>query len=211
MDAAALFKIQYGLFLISTRENERDNACIGNVLAQVASSPLRVALSISKRNFTCETIERTRRFNASTLTVEAPFSFYERFGFQSGRDVDKFAGLDVVRAANGIVYEPRFANAYLCCNVLETLDLGSHRLFVAETEDAKILSNVESATYEYYRERTKPKSAAPAKSVKGWRCSVCGYVLESEELPDDFVCPVCKHGAADFVKIEADDAASANG
>ncbi|MBR4832954.1 MAG: flavin reductase [Thermoguttaceae bacterium] len=208
MDSAALFKIQYGLFLISTQENGRDNACIGNVLAQVSSSPLRVALSSSKRNLTCEIIERTGRFNASTLTVEAPFSFYERFGFQSGRDVDKFAGLDVVRSANGLVYEPRFANAYLSCKVVESLDLGSHRLFVAEVEDAAVLSQVESATYEYYRAQVKPKPAPVAKSVKGWRCSVCGYVHEGEDLPSDFVCPVCKHGAVDFVKIESDDAAS---
>ena len=176
MDSAALFKIQYGLFLISTQENGRDNACIGNVLAQVSSSPLRVALSSSKRNLTCETIERTGRFNVSTLTVEAPFSLYERFGFQSGRDVDKFAGLETVRSANGLVYEPRFANAYLSCKVVESLDLGSHRLFVAEVEDAAVLSKVESATYEYYRSEVKPKPAPVAKSVKGWRCSVCGYV-----------------------------------
>jgi len=208
MNNAALFKIQYGLFLISTRENDRDNACIGNVLAQVASSPLRVALAISKRNFTCELIERTGRFNASTLTVEAPFSLYERFGFQSGRDVDKFAGLETVRSANGLTYEPRFANAYLSCNVVESLDLGSHRLFIAEVEEAEVLSDVESATYEYYRSEVKPKPAAPAKGVKGWRCSVCGYVREGEDLPSDFVCPVCKHGAVDFVKIESDDAAS---
>lgn len=208
MDSAALFKIQYGLFLISTRENDRDNACIGNVLAQVSSSPLRVALSSSKRNYTCETIERTGRFNASTLTVEAPFALYERFGFQSGRDVDKFAGLETVRAANGLVYEPRFANAYLSCKVVESLDLGSHRLFIAEIEDAKVLSDVESATYEYYRSEVKPKPAAPAKGVKGWRCGVCGYIHEGEDLPSDFVCPVCKHGAVDFVKIESDDATS---
>lgn len=208
MNNAALFKIQYGLFLISTRENERDNACIGNVLAQVSSSPLRVALSSSKRNYTCEIIERTGRFNASTLTVEAPFSLYERFGFQSGRDVDKFAGLETIRAANGLIYEPRFANAYLSCKVVESLDLGSHRLFIAEVEDAKVLSNVESATYEYYRSQVKPKPAASAKGVKGWRCGVCGYIHASEDLPSDFVCPVCKHGAVDFVKIESDDAAS---
>lgn len=207
MNNAALFKIQYGLFLISTRENDRDNACIGNVLAQVASSPLRVALSISKRNFTCETIERTGRFNASALTVEAPFSLYERFGFQSGRDVDKFAGLETVRSANGLVYEPRFANAYLSCNVVESIDLGSHRLFVVDVEEAEVLSDVESATYEYYRSEVKPKPSS-APGVKGWRCTVCGYVHASEDLPSDFVCPVCKHGAVDFVKIESDDAAS---
>ncbi|MBR5242603.1 MAG: flavin reductase [Thermoguttaceae bacterium] len=208
MDSAALFKVQYGLFLISTREGDRDNACISNVLAQVASSPLRVSLAISKRNFTCELIERTGRFNASTLTVEAPFSLYERFGFQSGRDVDKFAGLETVRAANGLTYEPRYANAYLSCKVVESLDLGSHRLFVAEVEDAAVLSKVESATYEYYRSHVKPKPAAPASGVKGWRCTVCGYIHASEDLPSDFVCPVCKHGAVDFVKIESDDAAS---
>ncbi len=208
MDSAALFKIQYGLFLISTREGERDNACVSNVLAQVASSPLRVSLAISKRNFTCELIERTGRFNASTLTVEAPFSLYERFGFQSGRDVDKFAGLETVRSANGLVYEPRFANAYLSCKVVESLDLGSHRLFIAEVEDAAVLSDVESATYEYYRSNVKPKPAPVATDVKGWRCSVCGYVHEGAELPSDFVCPVCKHAATDFEKIEENDAAS---
>ncbi|MBQ7111661.1 MAG: flavin reductase [Thermoguttaceae bacterium] len=208
MDSAALFKIQYGLFLISTREGERDNACVSNVLAQVASSPLRVSLAISKRNFTCELIERTGRFNASTLTVEAPFSLYERFGFQSGRDVDKFAGLETVRSANGLVYEPRFANAYLSCKVVESLDLGSHRLFIAEVEDAAVLSDVESATYEYYRSNVKPKPAPVATDVKGWRCSVCGYVHEGAELPANFVCPVCKHDASYFVKIEENDAAS---
>ncbi len=208
MENAALFKIQYGLFLISTQENGRDNACIGNVLAQVSSSPLRVALSSSKRNLTCEIIERTGRFNASTLTVEAPFSLYERFGFQSGRDVDKFAGLETVRSANGLVYEPRYANAYLSCKVVESLDLGSHRLFIAEVEDAAVLSKVESATYEYYRAQVKPKPAPAAANVKGWRCTVCGYVHKGEDLPSDFVCPVCKHSAVDFVKIASNDAAS---
>ncbi len=198
MDKAALYKINYGLYVVSVREGDRDNACIGNVFAQVSSDPLRVSLALNKQNLTCWMLDRTGVFNVSILTKDAPFDVFKRFGYQSGTDVDKFAGTTVARSENGVSYQTEFANAFVSGKVVSKVDLGSHILFIAEVTDAKVLSDAESISYDDYQKNVKPKRPAKAK---GWRCKVCGYVHESDELPSDFVCPICKHGADDFEKI----------
>ena len=201
MDASALFKISYGLFIATARDAGFDNGCVGNVCVQVASSPTRVALALNKLNKTCWMVKNSGAFNISILSTSAPFDVFKRFGFQSGADVDKFADIPKKRAENGIVYLDQFTNALLSCKVVDAIDLGSHFLFVAEVEDAKKLSDEESMTYDYYHKNVKPRPNAKSE-VKGWRCKICGYVYEGDELPTDFICPTCKHGAEDFERIE---------
>ena len=200
MDNAAMFKLSYGLFVLTARDGEKDNGCIVNTVQQVTTTPNRVTVAVNKANHTHDMIMKTGMFNACILSVDAPFELFKHFGFQSGRDVDKFADFsDYERADNGIVYLNKYANAVICGKVAETHDMGTHTLFVADVTDAKVLSDQPSVTYDYYHKNIKP-APQPAKA-KGWRCKICGYVYEGEELPEDFVCPLCKHGASDFEKI----------
>lgn len=202
---AALFKFQYGLFALSAREGDKDNACIINTAIQMANKPERISISVIKANHTCGMIERTGVFNLSLLTKEVPFAFFQHFGFQSGADVDKFADWsDCARSDNGLYYINRYTNAMFSCRVVESYDQGSHRLFIAEITESKLFSNDETVTYDYYRSHIKPAppKLAPAEKAT-WVCSVCGYVYEGETLPADFICPLCKHPASDFVKHEA--------
>lgn len=202
MDNTALYNIGYGLYVLSAREDGRDNGCIINTLVQVTSSPLVAAVGVNKQNFTHDMIMRTGEFNISMLTVDAPFEVYKRFGFQSGRTADKFADFAFQRAANGIAFVPDGTNAYLSLKVREAKDMGTHTLFLAEITDAVKLSGAQSVTYAYYQANVKPKPKPAAPSGKTvWRCVICGYEYEGEELPADFICPICKHGAADFIKI----------
>ena len=202
---AALFKFQYGLFALSAREGDKDNACVINTAIQMANKPERISISVIKANYTCGMIERTGVFNLSLLTKEVPFAFFQHFGFQSGADVDKFADwTDCARSDNGLYYINRYTNAMFSCRVVESYDQGSHRLFIAEITESKLFSNDETVTYDYYRSHIKPAppKLAPAEKAT-WVCSVCGYVYEGETLPADFICPLCKHPASDFVKHEA--------
>ena len=202
---AALFKFQYGLFALSAREGDKDNACIINTAIQMANKPERISISVIKANYTCGMIERTGVFNLSLLTKEVPFAFFQHFGFQSGAEVDKFADWsDCARSDNGLYYINRYTNAMFSCRVVESYDQGSHRLFIAEITESKLFSNDETVTYDYYRSHIKPAppKLAPAEKAT-WVCSVCGYVYEGEPLPADFICPLCKHPASDFVKHEA--------
>ena len=199
MNDKAMFKIGYGLYILTASENGRDNGCIVNTLVQVTSSPNRVMIAVNKANYTAEMISRTKAFNVSMLTVTAKMETIERFGFQSGRTADKFENFPFARAANGIPYVRRECNAYLCCNVLTVTDLGTHLLFLAEVVDGDVTGEDESLTYAYYHANIKPKPQAQAK--KGWRCTICNYVYEGEELPPDFICPICKHGVSEFVKL----------
>ena len=202
---AALFKFQYGLFVLSAREGDKDNACVINTAIQMANKPERISISVIKANYTCGMIERTGVFNLSLLTKEVPFAFFQHFGFQSGADVDKFADwTDCARSDNGLYYINRYTNAMFSCRVVESYDQGSHRLFIAEITESKLFSNDETVTYDYYRSHIKPAppKLAPAEKAT-WVCSVCGYVYEGETLPADFICPLCKHPASDFVKHEA--------
>lgn len=197
MNPKALFKITYGLYWLSVRSYGQDNACIINTTVQVASDPLTVSISVNKANKTHNMIMESGRFNVSALTVDTPFDLFKRFGMQSGRDVNKFVGFeDAERTQNGIYILSRYANAYLSCRLLRTVDLGSHTLFIAALEDAQVLSDRPGCTYGYYQSDIKPKPQPAQK--KGWVCSVCGHVYEGGELPDDYICPLCKHGKEDF-------------
>jgi len=200
-DTTALYKASYGLYLLSAKNGEHDNACIINTFLQVTSNaPVGCLISVNKQNFTNEMIAKTRQFNLSTLTVETPFEMMEHFGYQSGREVDKLRGFTAFnRSENGLIYLTYFSNAFLSFDVLEMIDFGSHTLFTATLTECKTLNQKDSMTYDYYQRYIKPKPQSAGKS--GYRCNICGYEYEGETLPSDFICPLCKHGAEDFVKI----------
>lgn len=202
MDEQALFRISYGLYLLTAHEEGRDNGCIINTLSQVTNVPNRLCAVVNKESLTHDMILRTGIFTASVLTETAPFSLFERFGFQSGREADKFRGFSAVAPTGlGPLYLTEHANAFLTGRTLETMDMGTHTLFFADLVQAGVLSQAASLTYDGYYKHVKP---APGDGKKtGWRCRVCGYVYEGEELPEDFICPWCKHGAADFERIGA--------
>ena len=201
MNANALFKISYGLFILTAEENGFDNGCVINTFTQQTGNPCTVSVTVNKANKTCEMIKSTGKFNVSVISENAPFELFRHFGFQSGRDTEKFRDYpNSERAENGIYYIPGYTNAYFCCKVKSVTDLGTHLLFIAEVEDAEILSDFESMTYDFYHKNVKPKPQKTEK--KGYRCKICGYIYEGETLPEDFVCPVCKHPASDFERIE---------
>lgn len=200
MNKNTMFKISYGLYVLSASENGFDNGCIINTFSQVTDTPLRVSVTINKSNKTCEMIERTGKFNVSILSEDVSFDTFKHFGFQSGRDVNKFDGYtDVKRSENGILYLTSCSTGFVSGKVIQTIDVGTHLIFIAEVEDCDILSDVPSVTYDYYHKNIKPKPQEEKKG--GYRCKICGYVYEGEPLPADFICPLCKHGADDFEKI----------
>lgn len=199
MDTKALFKIGYGLYVL-TAQDEKDNGCIINTVMQVTSNPLQVAIALNKKNYTNEMIQKTRKFNLSILSEKADFSIYEHFGYKSGRDTDKFATFcDVKRSPNGLLYITKGTNAYLSAYVQNEIDLGTHSLFIGQLVASENLNDDKSATYDYYQNSVKPKPENTVK--KGWRCKICGYIYEGENLPTDYICPICKHGAVDFEKL----------
>lgn len=200
MDKKAMYRLSYGLFVVTAKEGEKDNGCITNTVMQVTSAPNRISLAVNKENYTHDMILRTGKFLASVISEDASFDLFRHFGFQSGRDVDKFADFtDVKRTGNGLYAVTKGTNAWISAKVIQSVDLGSHTLFLAEVEDAEVLSDSPSATYAYYQDHIKPK---PEKTkTVGWRCRICGYIYEGEELPADFICPICKHGTEDFEKI----------
>lgn len=199
MDEKAMFQLTYGLFVLSAKEGEFQNGCIINTAMQVTNDPNRISIAVNKGNKTCEMIDHTGEFNVSVLTEKAQFEVFKHFGFQSGRTADKFAGWGFKETAeNGIYYLTGCTNAYLSGKVVQKIDLGTHLLFIADVTDAKVLSSEPSVTYSYYQQNIKPKPVEKKKS--GYTCTVCGYVYEGEELPPDFICPICKHGAEVFVK-----------
>ena len=206
LEAPAMFKLSYGLFVLTAREGERDNGCIVNSVLQLTDDPKRLVLCVNKQNHTNGMIARTGLFNLSVLTEEAPFDVFRHFGFQSGRDADKFAGCEtVLRAANGLRYLPKYCNAVLSGRVVSQTDYGTHTLFVAEVIEARVLEDKPSCTYAYYFAHIKPapaKKPADAPRKKRWVCKICGYVYEGDELPADFICPLCKHPASDFELME---------
>ncbi|MEA5047997.1 MAG: flavin reductase [Eubacteriales bacterium] len=207
IDNAALFAISYGLFVLSAKEGERDNGCIINTVIQATSTPKRIAFAVNKENLTHDMVLKTGVFNVSILSESATFPLFERFGLQSGKSADKFAGFDAyTRSVNGITYVTEGVNALLSGKVIATQDCGTHTLFIADVTEAKKLSKEPSVTYEYYRKNIKPKPAAEATKKKGWLCTVCGYIYEGEELPPDFICPVCKHGVEVFVPLDSVEA-----
>lgn len=201
-DMTALFKIGYGLYVVTTNDGVKDNGCIVNTVAQLTDTPLRVAVSINKQNYTYHVVQKTGVLNVNCLSTEAPFEVFKTFGFQSGRTADKFADCpeQPPRTDNGLIFLPRYINAVMSLKVVDEIDLGTHGMFICEVTEARVMSKAETMTYSYYQTNVKPKPETAGK--KGWVCKVCGYVYDGEELPDDFICPLCKHGAADFERIE---------
>ena len=199
-DLTALFKIGYGLYVVTSNDGKRDNGLIVNTVTQVTDSPNRVAVCINKQNYSHHTIKNTGVMNVNCLSVEAPFKVFQTFGFQSGKNVDKFAGAAPLRSDNGLVFLPNYINAFMSLKVEDYIDLGSHGLFICSVTEARVISDKETMTYTYYQKNVKPKPETEGK--KGWVCKVCGYIYEGDELPEDFICPLCKHGVADFEPIE---------
>lgn len=199
MDTSALFKIGYGLYVVTSNDGVKDNGLIVNTVTQVSDRPNRIAVNINKANYSCEVIQKTGKLNVSVLNEDAPFAIFKHFGFQSGRDTDKFADFDHAgTATNGLKYLDKYANAYISGNVIDTVDLGSHMMFICEIPECVKLNDVQTMTYNYYQAHVKP---APASQKKGYVCDICGYIYEGDELPADFVCPLCKHGPDDFSKL----------
>jgi flavin reductase (DIM6/NTAB) family NADH-FMN oxidoreductase RutF/rubredoxin len=199
MDNKVMYKISYGLYLIFAKDGDKDNACISNTVMQITTTPNRITLCLNKQNFTHDMIMNTKKFNISNLSTETPFDVFKTFGFQSGKTVDKFAQYKTTdRAVNGILFDKANSNSYISATVIDTVDVGTHTMFIADVVDGEVLSDKDSLTYEYYHKFVKP---APQKTVKkSWRCKICGYIYEGDPLPADFICPICKHGAIDFEK-----------
>ncbi len=200
IEKEAMYKLTYGLFVLTTKDGEKDNGCIVNTVAMITDNPKRITVYVNKSNYTEELIRKTGVFNASVLTEKAPFSTFERFGFSSGRATDKFVGTAYPRSENGLYYVDEGTNAFLSAKVVGTHDYGTHTLFVAEVTEGKVLSKDKSVTYEYYLSEIKPKPQAKAGEGEKWVCKICGYTHEGA-LPADFVCPWCKHPAEDFEKV----------
>jgi len=206
MNDKAFHAISYGLFVLTANEGGFDNGCIINTAIQAASTPRLLTVCVNKTNYTAEMIQKTGKFNISVLSEDADFSIFERFGFQSGKDTDKFGGFSAVRRAeNGILYLTDVSNAYFCCTVKETVDLGSHYMFVAEVQDCDTLSDAPSQTYAYYFKNVKPKPKKVQSGGRVWVCKICGYTYDEaatgkkfEDLPADWVCPLCNHPKSDF-------------
>lgn len=200
MNTNALFKIGYGLYVLTANEQGKDNGCIVNTVMQVTSDPCQVAVCVNKNNYTCEMIQHTKKFNVSILAEGVSFDVFKNFGFQSGKNTDKFTNFaDVKRSPNGILYVTKNTNAFMSAYVQQEIDLGTHIMFIAQLVEAEVLSDNPTVTYDFYQKNIKPRPQKTEKS--GWRCKICGYIYEGEILPDDYVCPVCKHGAIDFEKI----------
>ncbi|MBQ6235529.1 MAG: flavin reductase, partial [Clostridia bacterium] len=192
--------IGYGLYVVTSNDGKKDNGCIVNTVSQLTSQPNRVAVCINKQNYTHHVVKSTGILNVNCLSIEAPFSVFENFGFQSGRNVDKFANWETPRSDNGLVFLPKYINSFMSLKVEDYIDLGTHGMFICSVTEARVLNRVETMTYTYYQKNVKPKPATEGK--KGWVCKICGYVYEGDELPEDFICPLCKHGAADFEPIK---------
>ncbi|MGN0665286.1 MAG: rubrerythrin [Huintestinicola sp.] len=203
MEKSALYKLTYGLFVLTARDGEKDNGCIVNTVSQVTSEPVTISVTVNKSNLTHDMILKTGEFNVSVLSEKSKFSAYKHWGFRSGRDADKTEGISFSRSKNGIVYVTEDTNAYISAKVISSADVGTHTMFVAEVTDCKVLADDPSVTYAFYQKFIKTNT--PVKpSVKGYICTVCGYIYEGDVLPDDFICPLCKHPASDFEPIKAE-------
>ena len=199
-DMTALYKLGYGLYVVTSNDGKKDNGLIVNTVSQVADNPNKIAVTINKANYSHHVIKQTGVMNVNCLTVDAPFHVFEVFGFQSGRNVDKFADCTPLRSENGLVFLPRYINAFLSLKVEQYVDLESHGMFICSVTEARTISDRESMTYAYYHANVKPKPQTEGK--KGYVCTICGYVYEGDPLPEDFICPLCKHGVQDFEPIK---------
>lgn len=198
-DMTALFRIGYGLYVVTSNDGKKDNGLIVNTVTQLTDTPNRIAVNINKANYSHHVIKQTGVLNVNCLSVDAPFSVFQQFGFQTGRSVDKFAGQKVYRSDNGLVFLDKYINAFMSLKVEQYVDLGTHGMFICSVTEARVMNNLDTMTYTYYQKNVKPKPETDGK--KGFVCKVCGYIYEGDELPDDFICPLCKHGAADFEPI----------
>jgi len=199
-DLTALFNIGYGLYVITSNDGKKDNGLIVNTVTQVTNTPNRIAVTINKDNYSHHVIKQTGIMNINCLTVDAPFSVFEKFGFTSGRNVDKFADCETLRSDNGLVFLPRNINSFMSLRVEQYVDLDTHGMFICSVTEARVISDRETMTYTYYYDNVKPKPETEGK--KGYVCKICGYVYEGDTLPDDFICPLCKHPASDFEEIK---------
>jgi flavin reductase (DIM6/NTAB) family NADH-FMN oxidoreductase RutF len=199
-DLSALFNIGYGLYVVTSNDGKKDNGLIVNTVTQVTNTPNRIAVTINNENYSHHVIKQTGIMNINCLTEDAPFNVFEVFGFQSGRNVDKFADCEPLRSDNGLVFLPRYINSFMSLKVEQYVDLDTHGMFICSIEESKVISKVETMTYTYYQKNVKPKPNVEKK--KGYVCKICGYVYEGDTLPSDFICPLCKHGAADFEEIK---------
>ena len=198
-DLSALFNIGYGLYVVTTNDGTRDNGLIVNTVSQVTNTPNRIAVTINKQNYSYHTIQKTGLLNVNCLDVSAPFSVFQRFGFQSGRTVDKFEGMEILRSDNGLAFLPRYINSFMSLKVESFVDMDTHGMFICTVTEARVMSDADTMTYTYYQKNVKPKPETEGKH--GFVCKVCGWIYEGDELPDDIICPLCKHGAADFEPI----------
>ena len=199
-DLSALFNIGYGLYVVTSNDGKKDNGLIVNTVTQVTNTPNRVAVVINKQSYSHHVIKQSGIMNINCLSQDAPFKVFETFGFQSGRNTDKFADCTPLRSDNGLVFLPRYINSFMSLKVESYVDLDTHGMFVCSITEARVISSVETMTYTYYQNNVKPKPDTEGK--KGYVCKICGWVYEGDTLPDDIVCPLCKHGAADFEPIK---------
>lgn len=202
MDLKALFNIGYGLYVVTTHDGVRDNGLILNSVMQLTTDPCRVAVSINKSNYSHGVVLDSGKMNVNCLTVKAPFKVFETFGFASGRDTDKFTDITPTRSENGLAVLPKYINSYFSLEVENYVDMDSHGLFICKVTDAEVISGEESMTYAYYHKNVKPKPKTEEKQGHGWICTVCGYIHDEDELPEDFECPICKHGKEVFEILE---------
>lgn len=200
--ANAMHKLTYGLFVLTAKNGSKDNGCIINTVTQVTSEPNRISIAVNKLNYTHDMIAETGEFNVSVLTENSKFETYKHWGFQSGKNVDKLEEISFKRSENGLIYIADETNAYISAKVISSVDLGTHTLFIADVTAAEVLSDDNSATYDYYQKNIKTASKKSETKKKGFICTVCGYIYEGDTLPDDFICPWCKHPASDFKPIE---------
>lgn len=201
MNTNAMFKIQYGLFVLTAREGEKDNGCIINTASQVTSTPCQISIAVNKDNYTHDMIQRTKEFNVSVIAENATFDLFQHFGFQSGKTVDKFQNYaNAKRSENGIYYVTEGVNSFISARVVSEMDMGTHTIFGAVVTGGEILTDTTSTTYNYYQKNIKPAKSAEQKT--GWLCTVCGYVYDGDPLPEGYICPICKHGVEAFEKIK---------
>ena len=199
-DMSALFRIGYGLYVVTSNDGKKDNGLIVNTVTQLTDNPFRVAVNINKANYSHHVIQQTGVLNVNCLSVDAPFSIFQQFGFQSGRTVDKFAGVKINRSGNGLVFLDQYINAFMSLKVEQYVDLGTHGMFICSVTEARVINDRETMSYNYYQQNVKPKPETEGK--KGFVCKICGYIYEGDELPEDIICPLCKHGAVDFEPIQ---------
>lgn len=198
-DLTALFNIGYGLYVVTSNDGKKDNGLIVNTVTQVTNTPNRIAVTINKENYSCHVISQTKKMNINCLSVDAPFSLFENFGFQSGRVADKFKNTEILRSDNGLAFLPNYINSFMSLKVESEVDLDTHIMFICTVTEARVITNAETMTYTYYHENVKPKPQTDGK--KGFVCKICGYIYEGDTLPEDFICPLCKHPASDFEPI----------